>query len=134
MRKLEDIPKKSIFKVPEGYFDQLPTTIQARMAETRRTPARAAMSFSLKYALPVLALVVVGIFWLRPERSLEEKLDDIDTEQIALYLESTDRIELEEVYESMEWSGQELDMLEDAVHSNMEYNDEFLEDLDLENL
>jgi len=136
MRKLEDIPKKSIFKVPEGYFDQLPITVQARMVSgSRRSPVKTAMSFSLKYALPVAALIVAGIFWFRPEPSLENQLEDIDTEQIALYLESTDRVDLEEVHETIDWTSSEIDDLEDAVYSNMDYpNEDLLEELDLENL
>lgn len=132
MKRLEDIPKKSIFRVPEGYFDQLPTTIQSRIAERRSTSTRFAVSFSLKYALPVVALVVVGIFWLRPERSLEEKLDEIDTEQIALYLENTERIDIDDDPTGL--TSFELDELENAVLSDMEYNEEFFEELDLENL
>ena len=32
MKKLEDIPKKEIFDVPDGYFEKLPGKIQARIS------------------------------------------------------------------------------------------------------
>ncbi len=137
MRKLEDIPKKSVFKVPDGYFDQLPTQIQARMAhQSHRSSTRLALGFSLKYALPVLALVVAGIFWFRPDRSsFQDQLEDIDSEQIALYLQTSDHLDLDDIQESTDLTTFELDLLEDEVYSNMEYpNDDLLEDLDLDNL
>jgi len=136
MRKLEDIPKKSLFKVPDGYFDQLPTEIQARMTkEGRRVPVSGAIGFSLKYALPVVALLVAGIIWFRPAQPLEDQLNDIDTEQIALYLDNSEHVDLEENHETMDWTRSELDELEDTIYSNMEYsNDNILDDIDLDNL
>lgn len=136
MRKLEDIPRRSVFKVPEGYFEDLPTQIQSRMAEGgRRSPALAAVSFSLKFALPVLALVVAGIFWFRPQPTFQDELNDIDSDQIALYLERTENADLDDTHDPADWTKPELDQLEDAVYSNMEYpNEDLLDELDLENL
>ena len=139
MSKLEDIPKKSIFKVPEGYFEQLPTTLQARMArEHQHTPARSIVWFSLKFVLPVVALIVAGIFWFRPNAPVFDELEEIDTEQIALYLANTDRVDTEVDHETIDWTSTELDALKDSVYSNMEYSendlDNILEDIDLDNL
>jgi hypothetical protein len=134
MRKLEDIPKKPAFKVPEGYFEQLPTKIQSRMVEKQRSSVSSAVNF-LRYALPVVALVVFGILWLRPEARIEDQLAEIDADQIAIYLASTDRADLEEMPDPDEWTSSELDQLEEEVYSNMEYtNEDLLEELDLENL
>ena len=36
MKKLEEIPKKEVFKVPEGYFENLPGIIQARVAQQNK--------------------------------------------------------------------------------------------------
>jgi len=138
MRKLEDIPKNSVFKVPDGYFDQLPTAIQARMAkETTKRDSFAhqtALGFSLKFALPVVALIVAGIFWFRPAPTLQNELENIDTEQIALYLANAERVDLEENHESLDWTKSELDELEDTIISNMESTEELFNDIDLENL
>ena len=38
--KLEDLPQKEIFDVPEGYFEKLPGTIQARIAERQQPASR----------------------------------------------------------------------------------------------
>lgn len=134
MRKLEDIPKKSVFKVPDGYFDQLPSQVQARMAaEPRRSPITGVVGFSLKFALPVVALVVVGLLWLRPTPSIESQLEEIDVDQIAVYLENTERIDLDDAQDS-DWTRTELDELEDTIYSNMESTEDLLNDIDLENL
>jgi hypothetical protein len=136
MRKLEDIPKKTPFTLPEGYFDHLPTVIQSRMAkEARRTSTSRLATFSLKFVLPIVALVVAGIFWFRSEPWSESPLADVDTEQIALYLTNAERLDLDETNEANGWTKQELDELEDTVYSNMDYsNEDILDDIDLENL
>jgi hypothetical protein len=137
MKKLEDIPKKTVFKVPDGYFEQLPTVIQARMAEEAgRSPLAGVFSFSLKYALPAIALVVAGIVWFRPEPSIEGQLGEIDADQIALYLDNTYANEIAIASEEslVEWTEEELNALEDDVYSNMEFGDELedvLDDIDL---
>jgi hypothetical protein len=135
MRKLEDIPKKTPFKVPDGYFDRLPTVIQARMAKgtSGGFPLRV-VSFSLKFVLPVVALVTAGIFWFRPVPTLDSQLDEIDTGQIALYLTNVERLDLEEANDANGWTTQELDQLEDTIYSNMDSNEEILDNIDLDNL
>jgi hypothetical protein len=135
MRKLEDIPKKTPFQVPDGYFDQLPTVIQSRMAKGVKAPRAGTLSLSLKFALPIVALVVAGIFWFRPASSPENPLEGIDTEQIALYLGNTELIDIEEIHDNDGFTKQELDQLEDTIYSNMEYsNEDMLDDIDLDNL
>lgn len=133
MRKLEDIPKKSVFKTPEGYFDQLPAKIQARMNESSRSETPV-VGF-IRYALPIAALLVFGIIWFRPEPQLEDQLNDIDSDQIAFYLDNTEQADLEEAHDPSDWTTIELNQLEREVYSNMDYSDEeLLDELDLENL
>jgi RNase adaptor protein for sRNA GlmZ degradation len=136
MRKLEDIPKKQVFQTPEGYFDQLPTKIQKRIAEdSRRSSSMSFISYSLKYALPVLALVIAGILYFRPEPSIESQLNDIDSEQIALYLQNAEHPDPEDLPDPDGLTTNELNQLEDEVYSNMEYsNEELIDELDLDNL
>lgn len=134
MKKLDDIPKKSVFKVPDGYFDQLPAVIQTRMAkEGRRPKLQVVLGFSLKYALPVIALVIAGIFWFRPEAPIEVQLSEIDASQIALYLDNAYTDDIVGNEESREWTEAELDDLEEQVYSSMEYtvDTDILDDIDL---
>lgn len=91
MKKLDDIPRKNIFDVPEGYFDQLPARVQARIsASSRDRSASWSWTGALRYALP--ALVAVALFtgwWLKqgPEDP-EAILATIEAEQLAAYLEA----------------------------------------------
>jgi hypothetical protein len=54
MKKLEDISKKNIFEVPDGYFEKLPGIIQARVAKPESTPWFVP---TLKFALPIVAVL-----------------------------------------------------------------------------
>lgn len=90
MKKLEDIPKKNIFDVPEGYFDQLPTRVQARIsAGGRQSSGSWSWAGAVRYALPVLvAAALFAGWWLKkaPEDP-EAILASIETEQLVAYVE-----------------------------------------------
>lgn len=92
MIKLEDIPKKNVFEVPEGYFDRLPGIIQARTAVVKRNPWIYYLRYSVKYALPVIVIGVVSFFYLaKPEvQTAEELLSSVDTPNLIAYLEDSD--------------------------------------------
>lgn len=135
MRKLEDIPKKDLFKAPEGYFDKLPGIIQARVAKPEPKSVWVPV---LKFALPVVALVAAGIFWLSKPTlpSVENELAAINTEQLIAYLDNTEVV-WEDVELDSDWSEYDFLELEDRVYSTfttdgseLELLDEFL-DLDL---
>jgi len=118
MKKLEDIPKKNIFEVPEGYFEKLPGIIQSRVAKPE--PVSLWVT-SLKYALPVLALVAVGAFWFigQSEKTFDEQLAGIQTEQLMAYLNDTD-LQIDDLSETVSWNEIDLIELEDKVYSTFE--------------
>jgi hypothetical protein len=120
MRKLDDIPKQTPFKVPDGYFDELPNVIQSRMTKNTRIPTSRVVSLSLKFALPVVAIIVAGILWFRPAPSFESQFEDIDTDQIALYLSDADHPDPDEVNETVDFTTEELDQLEETIYSNID--------------
>lgn len=125
MRKLEDIPKKNIFEVPEGYFEKLPGIIQSRVAKPEVHPWFAP---TWKFALPVLALVAVGIFWFssQPGVSIEQQLADIQTEQLIAYLDDGD-LTMDDLAETVTWSETDLDELEEKVFSSIEVSGDELD-------
>ncbi|MBN8652785.1 MAG: hypothetical protein J0L67_15235 [Cytophagales bacterium] len=135
MKKLEDIPKKDLFKAPDGYFDKLPGIIQARVAKPEPKSIWVPV---LKFALPVLALVTVGVFWFSNPtvQNVETELAGINTEQLIAYLDNTEVV-WEETETNGDWSEDDLLELEDRVYStftdgsDLELLDEIL---DLENL
>ncbi|MFZ6013310.1 MAG: hypothetical protein ACOYXT_23415 [Bacteroidota bacterium] len=140
MKKLEDISKKEVFDVPEGYFDKLPGVIQARIA--KENPARErpmAFHFALKYALPAVVLLTAGIFWFTRTPSsadAESILASVETEALVAYLNESE-ITTDEVLETVEFNAVDLDEIEGAVYG-IEMEDEELEnimdDLDENNL
>src|SRR5258705_12094994 len=92
MKKLEDIPKKNIFEVPEGYFERLPGVIQTRISVSPSSPTGFPYwGKVLRYALPVLLLLGAGIFWYRNDSfpskvSVQSELASIRPDQLAAYL------------------------------------------------
>ncbi len=118
MKKLEDIPKKNIFEVPDGYFEKLPGIIQSRVAKPE--PIRLWVT-SLKYALPVLAIMAVGVFWFsgQTEKSFDEQLAGIQTEQLIAYLNDAD-LQIDDLSETVSWDEIDLIELEDKVFSTFE--------------
>jgi hypothetical protein len=138
MKKLEDIPKKPVFKVPDGYFEELPMVIQARMTERRRPLLAEVLKYGVRFALPVTAIIIAAVFWFRPVASVESQIAEIDVDQIAYYLDDADT-QSDDVHDVSDFTSTELDDLEDAVYSQMDYSleietEELLNDIDLDNL
>lgn len=118
MKKLDDIPKKTIYEVPEGYFDKLPTVIQSRIAqkEESRNPF---FSFSLRYALPALALVITVGVWLlnsgEDNVNAEQLLASVDTSELVAYLEESD-ITTDELLETVSLNQEDVSAIESNVY------------------
>lgn len=119
--KLEDINKKNIHKVPEGYFDELPQMIQSKIAEqnviTSGTFQRSkAFRYGFQLALPVaILLMVVGYFAFfnntSAELSPEDMLAEVSTDELVDYLEESE-ITTEEIIEGIDLETVELDFEE----------------------
>ncbi|MCG8308374.1 MAG: hypothetical protein MI975_13355 [Cytophagales bacterium] len=115
--KLEDIKKKNIYAVPDKYFDQLPTRIQARVNEEKPVFG---FSFSwnlfFKIATPAFAVILIlfyfGLSNTNLNQSAEELLAQVDAEDLIAYLETTD-ITTDEIIEEVDLSMVDLDFAED---------------------
>ena len=137
MKKLEDLPKHVNYKVPDGYFDSLPGRIQAKVSEGREPAWRFNLGFSLRYALPLVALLGVGIFWYNQSNdSITDELAEIDENQLAWFLEDPE-LTSEELAETVVWTTEDLDALEEEVYNAVDVSGEGLDvvidELDLEN-
>lgn len=136
MKKLDDLPKKHPFTVPEGYFERLPGIIQSRVAEKSEVrESRPYLRYALQYALPVVILAVVAVFYLIPRspQDVDSMLAAVSTEELASYLEESE-ITTEELLDQMQLDTESVEAIEAEV-----YNFEALEnlediDLDLNNL
>jgi membrane carboxypeptidase/penicillin-binding protein PbpC len=137
MKKLDDLTKKLDYKVPEGYFDSLPGRIQSRVTSGKSASWRFNLGFSMRYALPLVALVAVGIVWYnRANESMYEQLEKIDENQLTWFLDESD-LTSEELADNVTWSTEDLDALEEEVFNAMDESGEGLDividELDLEN-
>lgn len=129
MKKLEEIPKNEVFKVPEGYFENLPGIIQARVAEKNKE-IRPVFIYALRFALPAIVLFALGIFWYaRQDQTLtpESILASIQTEDLVAYLNEAD-LTTEELLENVSLSDQDALEIEGAVYE-LEWNDAKVDDI-----
>lgn len=138
MKKLEEIPKKEIFKVPEGYFEELPAKIQARIES--KNPAKETsfiFEYRLQYAIPVIALLAVGIYWFSissQPRDVETLLASVETEDLVAYLNESD-LTTEDLLEHVEFNSTDAEEIENEVYDlNFDELDVEFGDMDLENI
>ena len=138
MKKLDDIPKKQVFDVPEGYFDNLPAKIQARLV----SPARErhfVYRYRLQYAIPVLVVLAAAIFWLTPDSTtpdVERMLSSVSSDQLVAFLTESD-ITTEDLLNSVDFSEEEIARIEAEAYSlGLEEDDlsPYLDDIELDNL
>ena len=89
--KLDELPKKQVHSVPDDYFKELPSIIQARVIkpEQTRTPVLV-WSSALRFALPAVALVMMlvyfGVRLNNDDIDVQAMIEDIPTEELISYL------------------------------------------------
>jgi hypothetical protein len=119
MKKLEDIPKKQIFEVPEGYFEKLPGIIQSRVAtEHKETSLWGARSLRLQYVLPAVVLIAAGIFWFTQSPSdltTENILASVQTQDLVTYLGEAD-FTTEELLDDADLDAEDARQIEGTVY------------------
>jgi hypothetical protein len=140
MKKLENIPKKEIFEVPEGYFEALPGRIRARIAAEAGAVAQPFIfRYKLQYALPLLLLGVVGIFWLfndRQPQDAQSLLATVHTEAIVTYLSESD-ITTDDLLEGISFSTADLHEIENEAYTidlDSKALEEAFDNIDFENI
>lgn len=136
MKKLDEIPKKHPFEVPEGYFDKLPGIIQARVAGTSELKeAKPYFRYALQYAVPVIVLAIVALIYFIPKNDdVDAMLATVSTEELVAYLENSE-ITTEELLEEMTLDSESVEAIESEVYFNFDALENFDElDLDLNNL
>lgn len=118
MKKLDDIPKKNIFNVPDGYFDKLPGIIQARATKEQHTTGFSLARFSVRYALPAVVAIAGMLFWytrIQPSPDPENILAGIDTKELIAYISETD-LSTEELMEQVELDQTDIENIVDEVY------------------
>lgn len=110
MKKLEEIGKDNIFKVPEKYFDELPMRIQSRI-KTRNEPALMPSfnwNLAVKLAVPAIMLIVailLAVFVNKNEtyKDADTILAEVSTEDMIAYLQASD-ISLDEILDEIQYT------------------------------
>ncbi len=137
MKKLDDIPKKEFFNVPDGYFDKLPSIIQARVAAPQ-TESKLTWKFAIRYALPTVVLLAIGIIWFTQTHKVvdaEQLLSSIQTEDLVSYLNESD-MTTEELLADAQLSDEDASEIEGTVYElnlQNESLDDILTEMDLDN-
>lgn len=135
MGKLEDIPKKQFFHVPDGYFDRLPAQIQSRI-ETPKRDARSnpVFRYALQYALPMLLVAAVLFYYSSTGPDPESILASVETADLINYLQEAG-LTTEDVLENIDFNAQELEAIENEVYElNFQNMDDETLDLELNTL
>jgi hypothetical protein len=111
MKRLDEIPKKTLFEVPDGYFEKLPGRIQARVSQPEPSPAWG--SLALRYALPVVVIGVVAavLFTRTPEMSPEQVIAGIESEQLVAYLDDLE-VNTDDLLDAVPLDAEEIESLE----------------------
>ena len=130
MKKLEDIPKKQNFEVPEGYFEKLPGIIQSRVTQQHK---ESSWGFdhrvALRFAVPVVILLAVGIFWYSSspmDKSVENILASVQTEDLITYLSESD-FTTDELLEDVQLNNEDAMDIEESVYELQFTDSEFEE-------
>lgn len=126
MKRLDEIPKTNIFEVPEGYFDRLALEIQAKTETISPSTTQAGWNWALRlrYALPVVLLVIGSIIILRPKavQDTEQLLASIPTEHLIAYLHESEIAEAE-LLEAINFDDKDVDSLNVHVHNQYAIDD-----------
>jgi hypothetical protein len=95
--KIEDIPKKDVFKVPERYFGSLEDNILKKV-EGKRSGRVIRMETTLRWigyvaaASVLLALMWVASLRIETKASAEDMLAEVSSEDLIAYLATDDEI------------------------------------------
>jgi hypothetical protein len=130
MKKLEDIPKKQNFEVPEGYFEKLPGIIQSRVTQQHKARSWGFdYRFTLRFAVPVIILMAIGIFWYsrsQMDKSAENILASVQTEDLITYLSESD-FTTDELLEDVQLNSEDAIGIEESVYELQFTDSEFEE-------
>ncbi len=117
MKRLEDIPKKKVFDVPEGYFEKLPGIIQSRVA-SREKQSSAVFRIGLRLAMPALLIGIAVIFWINRSDSrpgAEKILASVQTKDLIAYLKEAD-FTTDELLDQVQLDADDVAKIEESVY------------------
>jgi hypothetical protein len=133
MKKLEDIPKRKVFNVPEGYFENLPGIIQARVStQVKEKETRPVFAYALRYTVPLVVVFALAIFWFNRRAevtSAESILASVQTEDLVAYLNDAD-LTTDELLEDVFLDADDVNEIEEEVYRLDQVDEDFEDILD----
>ena len=133
MARLDDIPKKTIFRVPEGYFENLPSKIQSRLAADEAghtSPRFPGWRPALRYAVPVVLVLLFFFFNREAPLDPESLLAGVESAELVSYLQD-EGLTTDELLEQINFSAEVLDGIENEIYTaeGDAAEEEWIEDL-----
>ena len=125
--KIDELKKDNVFKVPDGYFEELPSIIQARVTNPRPDTVswygQPAMRWSLVAASLLLFTIYITVFRTGEEAiNAESLIAEVNTEDLIAYLEYSD-LTTEELIAGVG--------IENIYIEDIETEDQLLEDIEI---
>ena len=140
--KLDDIKKENVFQTPPGYFEDLPSIIQAKAMNSQKEAwwLTTLQLPVVKFALPAILVVLLVVFRgslvtqeaTIAEGSVMELMADLSTEELYTYVMDHTDVTHADLLEMATDHQIEFELEEDK--SAIEIDEEYIEDLELEDL
>ena len=119
--KLEDIEKKDQpFTVPEGYFEDLPMKIQAKVeARKKKWSWIYQPRVQLAFSMAMIVLIIGSIFYVNSPKSVDDMLANVSQEDLLAYV---DMMQLEDgdILAAFEGSIESIDFSESLENIELE--------------
>ncbi|MDA0195397.1 MAG: hypothetical protein O2887_12690 [Bacteroidetes bacterium] len=129
--KIDDLKKENIFKVPDRYFEELPSLIQARVLAQAGSKQGWFVLPSVRWAViatPVLAVIMYFVIFRGPVEQTPVNIDailaQVETNDLIAYLEDSDMTDAE-LISGLALESFEIDEITDEL---------YLEDIDISDL
>ncbi len=129
---LEELEKKNIFQVPEGYFDTLPTRIQSRVVKPRWESGWSFGWAGWATGLATAVMIVIGFWFFNGNQpgSTETVLAKVSNQELINYLQDSE-VTQSEIIETVSADGsnpdenlfQQLDVPEDELIEQLSTQD-----------
>lgn len=140
--KLDDIEKENIFETPSGYFEELPSIIQAKAMATEKKAwyltvfQQPALRFAAPALLILLLIVANSDFFSTTSSttttaSVTEMIADLSTEELYTYVLEHADVTHGDLLEMASAHQVDLEIEQPVLE---ELGEEYMEDLELEDL
>lgn len=129
--KLDDIDKKQSFKVPDGYFEELPLKIQTKIQPKKKHTQVTLPSW--KFALAASILVILVTYYVADQKpaSAESLLAEIPQSELIAYLDNME-LDMEDLATMYTESSEDIEFENLDGLNELDMNEEELDDLLLE--